>query len=82
MWFEGEIRGRGVYRVRTVSRVRIVMWRDGLRERLGGEGGKKAKRDEIEKFKSAQCALWVHSKIFSKGGLGTRLIDNGILIWH
>ena len=27
-WFEGEIRGRGVYRVRTVSRVRIVWGRD------------------------------------------------------
>ena len=77
-----------------------------MRERLGGEGSKKAKRDEIEKclrvhtltvptfllipnaavpFGSAskqQCALWVHSKIFSKGGMVTRLIDNGILIWH
>ena len=26
IWFEGEMRGRGVYRVQTVSRVRIVMW--------------------------------------------------------
>ena len=59
IWFEGEMRGRGVYRVQTVSRVRIVMWgRDGLRERLGEEGGKKAKRDKIE-----QC-LRVHIQHF------------------